>query len=258
MRSLNSSLPRSYSQNRRRQPNGELLQAFKAAALSVTQLYKTAAAEEDTARDAHIAGYQDALDDLFTYLDEQNIGLGDGEGWQVRTWATQRHQSLNNSAPTGEGEMVPLEDEDKRTRSISPTMQHKSTPQYQSVSVQTESTTADPNDGQPRHDLDRNDIFHFRSPLAFPASHDLDLDSNTVQQSSPSLRLEVVPRTSRAPSHRPGHHSRNADRVPSISLGSLGHSVGSKRKLPLHEFFDVSGLGGNKDGHSPGKRARLT
>ncbi|KKA29506.1 hypothetical protein TD95_001583 [Thielaviopsis punctulata] len=65
----------------------QLLEAFKAAALSVTKLYKTSAAEQSKAR---LEGYQDCIEDLLAFLDRENIGLGDGEGWVVRSWATER------------------------------------------------------------------------------------------------------------------------------------------------------------------------
>ena len=114
MRSLNTSLPRTSTRRRAAQPSGELLQAFKSAALSVTQLYKTAAADQEKAR---LAGYQDALDDLLSYLDQENIGVGDGEGWSVRKWATERLDS-GLGASDGEadveeerhGESMPLEE----------------------------------------------------------------------------------------------------------------------------------------------------
>jgi hypothetical protein len=56
----------------------QLLDVFKAAALSVTKLYKTSALAEAKAR---TDGYQDCIDDLLAFLDKGNIGLSDGEGW---------------------------------------------------------------------------------------------------------------------------------------------------------------------------------
>ena len=242
MRSLNSSLPRAASQNRRRQPNSELLQAFKAAALSVTQLYKTAATEDEATQEAHTAGYVEALDDLLAFLDGRNLGLGDGEGWQVRTWATQRHQSLSNTNTTSDHGNVSSEEEEKRTRSISPTIQPKSFPQYRSTSVQTEPTSAEIAQDLPRQNLPRDDMFQFES---------------TTSHHTPAVRLEVVPRPSRAPQQRSSHYSRTSDRMPGFSLGPLGHGAGSKRKAPLHEFFDISAPNGGREGHSPGKRSRM-
>src|SRR5450432_3759901 len=88
MRSLNTSLPgASPSKQQMPEPPEQLLSAFKAAALSVTKLYKTAAV--DLAR-ARSEGYQDALDELLAFLDKEDIGLTDGEGWRIRRWATER------------------------------------------------------------------------------------------------------------------------------------------------------------------------
>ncbi|KKF94944.1 hypothetical protein CFO_g2723 [Ceratocystis platani] len=52
----------------------QLLDAFRAAALSVTKLYKTSASAQNKAR---LDGYQDCLEDLLAFLDRENIGLGD-------------------------------------------------------------------------------------------------------------------------------------------------------------------------------------
>ena len=86
MRSLNTSLPRSTSR-----PSELLLQQFKTAALSVTNLYKVSAQAESQAKEA---GYQEAIEDLLHFLDRENLGLTDGEGWRVRQWATERSDGL--------------------------------------------------------------------------------------------------------------------------------------------------------------------
>src|SRR5215469_11633889 len=94
MRNLRTSLP-STSRRQASQPPEELIQAFKQAALSVTALYKTAGAEQ--AR-AYQQGYQDALEELLRFLDKENLGLQDGEGWRVRQWATERYQGSSQQA----------------------------------------------------------------------------------------------------------------------------------------------------------------
>ncbi|KAK4899509.1 hypothetical protein LTR27_003242 [Elasticomyces elasticus] len=95
MRNLSTSLP---SSSRRRLDQPELLMDFKAAALSVTNLYKSAVSVQAKAR---AIGYQDALDDLLGFLDKEEMGLMDGEGWRVRRWATQR---LDEGGVEREGE----------------------------------------------------------------------------------------------------------------------------------------------------------
>ncbi|CAK7211322.1 hypothetical protein SCUCBS95973_001073 [Sporothrix curviconia] len=60
----------------------ELLDVFKAAALSVTKLYKTSAAVQSKAR---IEGYQDCLEDLLTVLEK-----GDADVRTIRRWVVER------------------------------------------------------------------------------------------------------------------------------------------------------------------------
>ena len=74
MRSLNTSLPKT----RRRQPNPQpdTHKVFKDTALTVTNLYRTALADIERSRSD---GYQQALEDLLGFLDNENLGVGDGE-----------------------------------------------------------------------------------------------------------------------------------------------------------------------------------
>ena len=118
MRHLSSSLPG--TRRRNEQPH-QLLADFKAAALSVTNLYKTATAENARSREA---GYQDALDDLLVFLDKENMGLMDGEGWRVRRWATER---LDDAPKGSEDEEDGSKEEAVETRSSSPEVQRKVT-----------------------------------------------------------------------------------------------------------------------------------
>ena len=120
MRNLRTSLP-STSRRQASQPPEELIQAFKQAALSVTALYKTASAEQ--AR-AYQEGYQDALEELLRFLDKENLGLQDGEGWRVRQWATERYQGSSQQAQGTSDNEDEAEDE-TRARSSSPISQRK-------------------------------------------------------------------------------------------------------------------------------------
>lgn len=271
MRSLNTSLPRSpphrrsrrrhnnQSQRREARPTGELLSAFKAAALSVTQLYKTAAsAEDEKDKISQAVGYQDALDDLLDYLDQENLGLGDGEGWRVREWATQRHAAIaNNGNKETEEASEPVErtdqmEEDKRSRCDSPTdtakeakmdsdnrdqaqdadRPHPLPPLQradQALQRQTSATNASPAQAE---------IFHFRSPVSLPMEPDVDISTRT---SSAPVRLEVISRQSKNHAHgRLRHGSRDGK-----SHSSVGHGAGAKRKLIMDDFFDLSGINGS-------------
>lgn len=277
MRSLNTSLPTSSPKARSTQPPEQLLQAFKTAALSVTNLYKTAATDQARARQS---GYQDALDDLLAFLDKQNIGLGDGEGWTVRQWATER---LDGSPPAHNGSDSDDDrgETDKRARSSSPVIQRKSSREVlqnrqatRSVSpLRTDSAPpAPPLTAQQQSNVfPRPEAFTFRSSHSYPQDIDMQVPepgaSNSTSQpevqpqaqtsaSTPSVRVDVVPRGSQTP-HRHRHSTRHNTRS-STSSRTLGSGAGSKRRIPFGDFFDLGSLGDGKDGFGGGgKRGRF-
>lgn len=74
----------------------ELLDVFKAAALSVTKLYKTSAAVQSKAR---VEGYQDCLEDLLAVLEK-----GDADVRTIRRWALERLDGREPILPTIESE----------------------------------------------------------------------------------------------------------------------------------------------------------
>ena len=277
MRSLNTSLPTSSPKARSAQPPEQLLQAFKTAALSVTNLYKTAATDQARARQS---GYQDALDDLLAFLDKQNIGLGDGEGWTVRQWATER---LDGSPPAHNGSDSDDErgETEKRARSSSPVVHRKSSRETlqnsqaaRSVSTtRPESTPLGPplTAQQQSNVFLRPEAFTFRSSHPYPQDIDMQVSdagaSSTTAQpelppqsqtntTTPSVRVDVVPRGPRTP-HRHGHSTRHNTRS-STATRSLGLGAGSKRRIPFGDFFDLGSLGDGKDGFGGGgKRGRF-
>ncbi|KAI9825010.1 MAG: hypothetical protein M1819_006521 [Sarea resinae] len=280
MRSLNTSLPNPSSPNpRTAQPPEQLLQAFKSAALSVTNLYKTAASDQARARQS---GYQEALDELLTFLDKENLGLGDGEGWRVRRWATERLDGTgphNTSDSDDERETI-----EKRARSSSPVIQRKqsvdlrSRPTVRSESpVRTDSAppsipTTTVSASQNSDITSRPEIFTFRSAHTYPQDatmEGLDQDGNasdgasqlptqTSNASTPSVRVELVPRHSRSGVRHSVHSNRTSARSSAPSSG-LGNGAGFKRRIPLDEFFDIGSFGNGKDGFGGGgKRSRFT
>ncbi|KAI9657732.1 MAG: hypothetical protein M1821_002908 [Bathelium mastoideum] len=266
MRALNTSLPSTASSQRQTsQPPEQLLQAFRSAALSVTNLYKTAASEQAQAR---ASGYQDALDELLVFLDKENLGLGDGEGWRVRQWATER---LDGRVP-GQSMSDTEEDseEQKRARSSSPVVNRKESQdelrqaQAPTSDSPTRTGSAPPtstaiqtsSSGQQRRGSPvRTEAFTFRSSHSYPQTPDVDMDAtNNNSNSAPALRLEVLPRNPRnSPRHR--HNGRPNHRTPT-SITSLGSGAGQKRRAPFQEFFDISGFFNEKEGASGGKRGR--
>lgn len=271
MRTLNTSLPRSPRRKRANQPPEQLIQSFKSAALSVTNLYKTAAADQTRSRDA---GYQDALDDLLTFLDQQHLGLGDGEGWKVRQWATER---LDGSPPAHMGSDS---DDDrgettKRARSSSPTAQRSTVPEGEQARQPSRSTSpvraasvpmAPPATSQPQNNLfHAPEVFSFRSAHPYPYDVDMqaaDTTSNTIPQPdplpSPAVRVDVVSRGSRTP-HRGGNHQNRHGARSTAGAKSLGSVAGSKRRITFGDYFDLGSLGDGKDGRDGGgKRGRFT
>ncbi|KAI9813632.1 MAG: hypothetical protein M1827_003703 [Pycnora praestabilis] len=274
MRSLNTSLPQSPKPSEA-QPPEQLFQVFSSAALSVTKLFKKAVADQDQARQS---GYQEALDDVLTFLDKESLGLGDGEGWRVRQWATER---LDGTARGQTGS--DSDEEEKRARSSSPVAPRKPSPELEHNHQPTRSASptrpesAPPSTEAPilipeqyAENFARSDAFSFRSPYPYPQQHDTemevtdrDLPNNETQTqnqsqasntSTPSVRLEVVPRPTRTGNRHGGHSSKGNNRS-STSLGSLAAGSGFKRRLPFGEFFDISSFGNGKDGHGPGSGA---
>ena len=281
MRHLSTSLP---ATTRRRQDQPELLADFKAAALSVTNLYKTAAALKDKAR---AAGYQDALDDVLVFLDKENLGLMDGEGWRVRQWATER---LVDDGLQRQQAAVSDEEEDgvaqEARRSSSPSVQRKPPPVPMPVSSSEleeasprRTAVSEPPQQHPHSrartptpTLPSRDDFTFRSTHAYPTNHDressntMDLDNGTAS-SSPSTTETV--RIIQRPTNRARHtnHNRRGNTTGSATVNlNLGAGAGSKRKMPYPDFFDISGSnldgqdggggGGGNGGGRGGKRGR--
>ncbi|KAI6090505.1 hypothetical protein F4821DRAFT_19458 [Hypoxylon rubiginosum] len=239
----------------------QLLDSFKAAALSVTKLYKSSAAGMSKAR---ADGYQDCLDDLLSFLDKSNIGLSDGEGWQIRKWATERLDGR---------ESLPAESEDEVEKSeptSSPEMQH---------SVAQTSTTAQmhqpappapahqpehPTAGEHMMAVPTQEVFTFRSAHPYPQEAYANLNMEKLDLSD-SIRLNdnatqgsgTVPiaHTGKSRNGKRGNRPRPANQ--------LGKGAGQKRTINLSELFDVRGVSfGPKDVFDregrDGKRSRHT
>ena len=270
MRSLNTSLPRSPRKKRSSQPPEQLIQAFKTAALSVTNLYKTAAADQKIARET---GYQEALDELLTFLDRENIGLDDGEGWRIRQWATERLDGNPPVIATSDDEEDRVEVAD-RARSSSPVVQRvtdRDQPRQASRSASptqpatapapTSVTTSAPTIVNMQTTTEN---FTFRSPHPYPQDTNMQAPdsaeisgtfSSPQTQAMPTsaVRVEVMPRGSRT-LHRNGRN--NARSTTNVRLPAS--ITGSKRRFPYPDYFDIGSLGDGKDGQGGGgKRGRF-
>jgi len=263
----------------------ELLSDFKAAALSVTNLYKTSAAHQEKARGL---GYQDALEDLLAFLDAQNLGLMDGEGWRVRQWATQKltdDGGLRQGGSDGDDEAEEqARDVSTRaaSRSSSPEVGRKVPPMPTASSELQEderSTARRHTASEPplqQQQVPSSDNFTFRSSHAYPTNHDrdgsMDLDAASTAPGTPSSMSTTTPDTTSVRIHsRPTRGSRHNRRNAAASTNNnnnsainlnLGSGAGSKRKIPYPDFFDISGMnfdqqGGRDNGSGRGgKRGR--
>ena len=271
MRSLNTSLPASQP---RRSQAPELLQAFKSAALSVTNLYKTTVTEQANTRQL---GYQDALEDLLSFLDREGLGLQDGEGWKIRQWATERFEGAETTANALESD-EDRADTEKRARSSSPISQTRANhdtlemPDHSSsenTAPRTESAPP-PSTKEEAHSsvTDRAPMFTFSASQPLPnrdvPMHISETSSSEMQsssgppfdppmsQSTGPVRVEVLNRNTRMQNRHvtTRHHTRSSNR-------DMGFASGTKRKFHLPEFFDISNLGNSRDSmNGGGKRGR--
>lgn len=272
MRNLSTSLPR-----RRTDQPQDLLSDFRAAALSVTNLYKTAASAQVKAR---AAGYQDALDDILAFLDKENLGLMDGEGWRVRRWATERLDG--DGIPVGQRQAPVGSDDDEdggskeeeERRSSTPEVQRKGAVPEQASSElgeesppQTRVSESPPIQQQqqqqqqvaqtPEPAVPSSNDFTFRSTHVYPSNHDrieatsqangMDLDTSTTPTTTTSSSAATTPssaeplqRTHLRPSRN--RHNRQRGGTTGTVNFNLGAGAGGKRKMPYPDFFDISGI----------------
>lgn len=264
MRSLNKSLPRSPRKKRRARTPEQLIQAFKNAALSVTNLYRAAEADETRAKEA---GYQEAIDDLLTFLDRENIGLDDGEGWRIREWATEHFDEQIGTRASSESDEE-RQESGKQAGSMSPT-NHQRLPSKEPVNPQPASESSSPvqqpPSSAPQEALEAQskppmsapnlETFTFRSSNPLPQDADMSSETTTADlahseppihpQATPAVTLNIMARGS-----KPSRGNRYPQR--SSSTRNLGSGAGSKRRVPFGDYFDISSFdepgGANKRG----------
>ncbi|CAJ2502301.1 Uu.00g096950.m01.CDS01 [Anthostomella pinea] len=235
----------------------QLLDAFKAAALSVTKLYKTSAAAQAKSRSD---GYQDCLDDLLAFLDRRHFGLSDGEGWQIRRWATERLDGRDSVSQIMESE----DETDKAEAGSSPEL-HRPGGANHTPAMRTEPPPAAQTpavspivEEPPTITVPTQDNFTFQSSHPYPQDSYLNLanldlsdpirsNDNTTQAPS----AVSVPHPTRPRSTKRGHRSRNT------TTNHLGKGAGQKRSINFAELFDVGGVGKDMFARE-GKRSRHT
>ncbi|CAL3967197.1 hypothetical protein PZA11_003579 [Diplocarpon coronariae] len=262
MRSLNSSLPGpATTPAAKHEPPEQLLKAFKAAALSVTNLYKSAAADQGRARSE---GYQDALDELLSFMDKEDIGLSDGEGWRIRRWATER---LDGKIPNVDSEDE-ASDKDKADRGSSPVLQRAQSstitpatnPVRTSSPVRTDSTPPPSSLPTALESVPSPSLLPPQGTFSFRSSHQYPQDADIILS---DLDSSDITRTSDAGATRPSRTRHNA-RSGIRPTNSIGRGAGQKRKINFGEFFDIGNLGQGRDrdglgggGGGGGKRSRF-
>lgn len=221
--------------------------------MTITNLYRTALADIERSRSD---GYQEALEDLLGFLDKENLGVGDGEGWRIRQWATER---LDGALPAN---LTSDTDEDlqeeQRARSSSPVVEHvpeearSAEPEPTSRSDSAPPTATD----SANTDSDMTPLppmFHFASPQAYPTNS--NIDNATYDFAAAARRAFPTPRRN---SNRSS--SRNLQRSVAQNLVSLGNGAGQKRKL-MNDFFNIDFNHDRRDRDGPGggpKRGRMT
>jgi hypothetical protein len=279
MRSLNTSLPSPPKQAT--EPPEQLLQAFKAAALSVTKLYKTAALDQNRARSE---GYQDALNDLLAFLDREDIGLSDGEGWRIRRWATERldgRDSVSQNTESDDETEKPDQGSSPMHRTQSATQlsaRTSSPPRAESappvalaaqVVPAAPASPAVPIPEQPLAIQPPATTFTFRSSQTYPQDAEMALsDTNPSDNRGQLGDTPVLSHTMHGPSAsititRPSrlasrHNNQSSNRHNTRSTSLLGRGVGQKRKINYQDFFDIDNIGHGKDGFGGGgKRGKF-
>lgn len=256
MRSLNKSLPKNMPP--------DLLAAFRTAALSVTNLYKAAAVSDSS---SHQAGYQDALEDLLAFLDKENLGLQDGEGWRVRQWATEKYDRETPLNQNNDSEDEPAEMEKERSASPARSSNSVDEESASSAILPPRSASAPAEEAQSAEPPTQpTPMYRFTGIPPTPQDTPMQsFDSSPqVEQPEPSIltpsssespiRVELVGRGSRTPHRHAGsrHGTRQATR-------DFTFTAGTKRKLqfPVPDFFDISNLGGDASNGRGGKKGRF-
>jgi hypothetical protein len=279
MRSLNSSLPgpgTSPPKQQTAEPPANLLQAFRAAALSITTLYKNAS---DDLGKSRAEGYQDALDDLLGFLDKEDIGLSDGEGWRIRQWATERLDGRDSASQHAESDDEVAE---KAERGSSPVLQRSQSDTRLSVNAQSTRTSSPmrtessappvaasaptPATEPVPNAVPQQGTFTFRASQQYPQDADIVLSDLNITDNNRSLNLGnshsshnpgiTITRPSRTSSRHNSHSTRHNTRT----SNTIGRGAGHKRKanLPDFDFFDLGNLEYGKDGFGGGgKRGRF-
>ena len=272
MRSLNTHLPQSASahtvqappptvQTSRPQPSppppaapeATLLSEFKAAALSVTNLYKSAFSLQQYSNDL---GYTAALNDLLQYFNLEHSQRSPIDPTELRGWV------LSKLRERGHGRSVKPEtensarEEDARDKGEDRESDEDSlgrrearrpkTPDHQSEDPPSNVEDVEEGHSSPiRMDTDHHDTFTFRSEI--PIQQRLVSDVPTTLHNHNTIFINVPPEVpsevTSAPRNLRSQTSRRKTTAPSRTNPRppppLGAGAGQKRKVAFAEFFDI-------------------
>jgi len=210
----------------------QLLDVFKAAALSVTRLYKSSVSAETKARSD---GYQDCLDDLFAFLDKEGQNLGDSGLLRLRKWASERREGRALSPQSSESE-----DEAEKPVTAAETPAKAPTPPP--ADTMTDATPA----AEPHRPVEI--VVPSRENFTFQSDHQY-----------PNIELLDLSERPHNPNNNHMSRQRRSNKTGGLRQPShLGRGAGSKRRMDFDDFF--GGCFGGKDPFSGGggKRSRHT
>ncbi|KAJ4408008.1 hypothetical protein N0V82_009804 [Gnomoniopsis sp. IMI 355080] len=247
-----------------------LLDVFRTAALSVTKLYKSSVTAQAKAR---AEGYQDCLDDLLSFLDKEDLGLTDGEGWKVRAWANERldNRDLSPQATESDDETEkqdnigsPQIHRSSSTASLSRSTERQAQPQT-SLRIEVQEKEDDASEpapiaeevvmDEPEVVVPSQETFDFRSSHPYPqdAHTNLNLSSLRLSDNSRQHDLSTSHSTPRKPTRRHGVNQRRPARISNFRAAHLGPGAGTKRNMDYEEFLELANLKGS-GGPDPKRR----
>jgi hypothetical protein len=210
------------AQTLRHESPEQLIDVFKAAALSVTKLYRSSVATESRARQD---GYQDCLDDLLAFIERESTSTADVGFSKVRKWASDRRDGRDTTLLASESE----DEVDKGDSNTSPVTTHpvndptsttgsSAPPRHSS----TESSTTEKDDGPPQHFVVPSQDFTFQSEHQYPNIATLDLSDTRAHGGA---------------NHAQQRTSRNRGNRQGLRPGPLGRGAGAKRRMDFNELF---------------------
>lgn len=244
-------------------PPALLMSAFKQAALSVTNLYKTANAEIESSRKL---GYQECLEDLLNLLESGKIQQN-SETTKIREWVLSKSRS-GGSGPSQHNEQHTEESEDDKTRSrtTEPSSPMHSGPQpppqqqtYRTQSIPPSSpihplptvipVTTPPSPPPLTMQKESNPPFSFRSNYLLP-------QHPPPPPTIPSEDIDLTDPASETPVTTPTEQQQNFFNTPPPQSRST--SGAWKRRFPYeYDFLELAATAEREKEWINGKRGRL-